>query len=105
VAPGNGRVQAAMPSGPRPRVDQPADAAFEPVADVDQRHQSDRDAANSIANLPLLIHGVDLARRGSACAEAAGDLADARVARSYAWRQLWIVIPLAVVAILRSAWS
>ena len=47
--------------------------------------------------VPLFLHSVDLARRGTARQEVAAELADPRKARSYSWRQLWILIPFAVV--------
>ena len=47
--------------------------------------------------VPLFVHSVDLARRRSAREEVAKELADTRTARSYSWRQLWILVPLAVV--------
>lgn len=47
--------------------------------------------------VPLLLHSVDLARRRSAREEVAKELADTRAARSYSWRQLWILVPLVVV--------
>ncbi|HEX2645678.1 MAG TPA: hypothetical protein VHO95_00455 [Candidatus Dormibacteraeota bacterium] len=47
--------------------------------------------------VPLLIHALDLARDGSASEEVAAELADTRAVRGYAWRQLWILVPLAVV--------
>lgn len=47
--------------------------------------------------VPLFLHSVDLARRGTARQEVAAELADRRQARSYSWRQLWILVPLAVV--------
>ncbi len=49
--------------------------------------------------VPLFLHSVDLARRGTARQEVALELADARAARSYSWRQLWILVPFAVVAL------
>lgn len=49
--------------------------------------------------IPLLIHAVDLARKGSARDEVAPELADLRQARSYSWRQIWILVPLAVVVL------
>lgn len=48
--------------------------------------------------VPLFVHSVDLARRGTARQEVAAELADPRLARSYSWRQLWILVPLGVVA-------
>lgn len=47
--------------------------------------------------VPLFLHSVDLARRGTAREETVREMADPRQARSYAWRQLWILVPLAVV--------
>ena len=47
--------------------------------------------------VPLFLHSVDLARRGTAREETAAEMADPRKARSYSWRQLWILVPLAVV--------
>lgn len=49
--------------------------------------------------VPLLIHAVELARQGTARQEAAAELADLRLARSYLWRQLWILVPFAVVVL------
>ena len=49
--------------------------------------------------VPLFLHSVDLARRGTARQEVAAELADPRAARSYSWRQLWILVPLAVVVL------
>ena len=46
--------------------------------------------------VPLFLHSVDLARRGTARQEVAPELADQREARSYSLRQLWILVPLAV---------
>jgi len=48
--------------------------------------------------VPLFIHALDLARHGTARDEVAAELSDLQVARSYAWRQLWILVPLGVVA-------
>ncbi len=47
--------------------------------------------------VPLFVHAVDLARTGTARQEVAAELADLKQARSYSWRQLWILVPLAVV--------
>lgn len=47
--------------------------------------------------VPLFLHSVDLARRGTARQEVAAELADLRNARSYSYRQLWILVPFAVV--------
>jgi hypothetical protein len=47
--------------------------------------------------VPLFVHSVDLARKGTARQEVATELADPRAARSYSWRQLWILVPFAVV--------
>lgn len=47
--------------------------------------------------LPLLLHAIDLARRKSAPQEVWPELADPRVVRSYGLRQLWILVPFAVV--------
>lgn len=47
--------------------------------------------------VPLLMHAIDLARRDTAREEVAAELADMRLARSYSWRQLWILVPFAVV--------
>lgn len=49
--------------------------------------------------VPLFLHSVDLARRGTARQEVAAELADPAQARSYSWRQLWILVPLAVVVL------
>ena len=49
--------------------------------------------------VPLFLHSVDLARRGSARQEVAAELAEPSKARSYSWRQLWILVPFAVVAL------
>ena len=49
--------------------------------------------------VPLLLHSVDLARRGTARQEVADELANLSRARSYSWRQLWIVVPFAIVAL------
>ena len=42
--------------------------------------------------VPLFLHSVDLARKGTARQEVGGVLD-----RSYSWRQLWILVPFAVV--------
>jgi hypothetical protein len=47
--------------------------------------------------VPLFLHSVDLAWKGTARQEVAAELSDPNQARSYAWRQLWILVPLAVV--------
>jgi hypothetical protein len=48
--------------------------------------------------VPLFLHAVDLARSAAARQEVVADeLEDPRAARSYSWRQLWILVPLAVV--------
>lgn len=47
--------------------------------------------------VPLFLHAVDLARRGTARQEVAAELADPKQARSYSWRQLWILVPFAVL--------
>lgn len=49
--------------------------------------------------LPLFIHAVDLARSGAAREEVAVELADLGIARSYAVRQLWILVPFAIVSL------
>lgn len=49
--------------------------------------------------LPLFVHAVDLARSGTAREEVDAELADLGIARSYAVRQLWILVPFAVVAL------
>ena len=46
----------------------------------------------ALNDIPLLAHSVDLARRGTAREETGGKLD-----RSYSWRQLWILVPFAVV--------
>ena len=47
--------------------------------------------------VPLFLHSVDLARRGTARQEVAAELDDPRKARSYSYRQVWILVPFAVV--------
>ena len=47
--------------------------------------------------VPLFAHAIDLARRGTARQEVAAELADPSKARSYSWRQLWILVPFAVI--------
>ena len=49
--------------------------------------------------VPLFLHSVDLARKGTARQEVAAELSDPRKARSYSWRQLWILVPFAVVVL------
>lgn len=49
--------------------------------------------------VPLFLHSVDLARRGTARQEVASELSDPAKARSYSWRQLWILVPFAVVVL------
>jgi len=48
--------------------------------------------------VPLFIHALDLARHGIVREEVVAKLSDPHAARSYAWRQLWILVPLGVVA-------
>lgn len=46
---------------------------------------------------PLLVHAVDLARKGSAAAEMGSELADSgRAARRYGLQQLLLIVPLFV---------
>lgn len=47
--------------------------------------------------VPLLVHAVDLARRGTAREEAANDLAQRELIRKYSLQQLWLLVPFAVV--------
>jgi len=47
--------------------------------------------------VPLLVIAIDLARRGTARQEAADVLADPRQIRQLGIRQLWILVPFAVV--------
>lgn len=47
--------------------------------------------------VPLFVHAVDLARLGVARQEVRAELADPKQARSYSWRQLWILVPFGVV--------
>ena len=47
--------------------------------------------------IPLLIHALDLARRGTARQEAANEIDYPELIRRYTFRQLWILVPLAVV--------
>lgn len=47
--------------------------------------------------VPLLVHSLDLMRRGTARQEVAAEFSDPRQARSYSLRQLWILVPFAVV--------
>ena len=47
--------------------------------------------------VPLLIHAVDLARSGTARQEAADEIEHPELIRRYTFRQLWILVPLAVV--------
>ena len=49
--------------------------------------------------VPLFIHAADLARRGTAREEVGLELGNMKTARSYSWRQLWILVPLAVVVL------
>jgi hypothetical protein len=49
--------------------------------------------------VPLFLHSVDLARKGTARQEVAAELGDPKKARSYSWRQLWILVPFAVVVL------
>ena len=47
--------------------------------------------------VPLLLHTIDLAKRGSARQEAAFELGRPELVRRYGLLQLWILVPLAVV--------
>lgn len=47
--------------------------------------------------VPLFIHAIDLARAGSARREAASEIDNPDLLRGYTLRQLWILVPLAVV--------
>ena len=47
--------------------------------------------------VPLLIHAIDLARSGTARHEAANEIDHPELIRPYTFRQLWILVPLAVV--------
>lgn len=47
--------------------------------------------------VPLLLHAIDLARSSTARQEASDVLANPRLARQYGIRQLWILVPFAVV--------
>ena len=47
--------------------------------------------------VPLFLHATELAKNGRAREEAAAELADQRKATSYLWRQLWILVPFAIV--------
>ncbi|HEV2218660.1 MAG TPA: hypothetical protein VGV88_13955 [Candidatus Dormibacteraeota bacterium] len=47
--------------------------------------------------VPLLIHAIDLARSGTARQEAANEIEHPELIRRYTFRQLWILVPLAVV--------
>lgn len=47
--------------------------------------------------VPLFIHAIRLATLGTAAEEVSRELADARLARSYSWRQLWILVPFAIL--------
>ena len=51
----------------------------------------------SMNYVPLLVHAIELSRRGTAREEAGSDFANRSVARSYSWRQLWILVPFAVI--------
>ena len=46
---------------------------------------------------PLLVHAIDLARSGTAKQEAAREIEHPELMRGYTVRQLWILVPLAVV--------
>lgn len=47
--------------------------------------------------VPLLIHAVDLARRGTASEEAGDDLDRRQLLRRYSAQQFWLLVPFAVV--------
>ncbi len=47
--------------------------------------------------VPLLIHAIDLARKGSAREEAKNELDRAALTRRYGLLQLWILVPFAVI--------
>ena len=47
--------------------------------------------------VPLLLHAIDLARRGSARQEASAELANPKLVRLYGLKQLWILVPFAVL--------
>ena len=47
--------------------------------------------------VPLLIHAIDLARSGTARQEAANEIEHPELIRRYTFRQLWILVPLAIV--------
>ena len=49
--------------------------------------------------VPLFIHALDLARRGTARDEAGDDLAKPELLRKYSVQQLWLLVPFAVVAL------
>ncbi|HYM97727.1 MAG TPA: hypothetical protein VET26_10515 [Candidatus Sulfotelmatobacter sp.] len=47
--------------------------------------------------VPLLLHAIDLARRGKARQEAATELTNPSQVRRYGLLQLWILVPFAIV--------
>jgi len=47
--------------------------------------------------VPLLVHAIDLARLGAARLEAADEIERPELIRGYTARQLWILLPFAVV--------
>ena len=47
--------------------------------------------------VPLLVHAIDLARSGTAKNEAANEIEHPELIRRYTFRQLWILVPLAIV--------
>jgi hypothetical protein len=49
--------------------------------------------------VPLLIHALDLARRDTAREEVRAELADLQLVRTYSWRQLWILVPFAIITL------
>jgi len=47
--------------------------------------------------VPLLLHAIDIMRRGSARQEAAYELAHPEMVRRYTLLQLWLLVPFAMV--------
>lgn len=48
--------------------------------------------------VPLAVHAIDLARSGTAGEEAVKEIEHPELIRQYTFRQLWILVPFAVVA-------
>lgn len=47
--------------------------------------------------VPLLLHAIDIVRRGSARQEAAYELAHPEIVRRYSVLQMWLLVPFAMV--------